>query len=210
VLHLKKKMSSPSCWKRWESWSFLLVSACSQVQAHSACCITGQWIREMRCWGKEETLIGELASASKWSSYWVWMPAYFIDQREWSNEELNSKARIERERQWGIKVKGFSVLQNIYKGMASLWKRCVNLFYSQVGRDKLSLQELNKGTVVYIQAEGLGPPGKPLSMIIITRATKSKSKKQFPTWSQNWLPPNKLHTLPTPPPKRHWLPLLLQ
>ena len=96
-------------------------------------------------------------------------------------------------------MKGFSVLQNIYKGMASLWKRCVNLFYSQVGRDKLSLQELNKGTVVYIQAEGLGPPGKPLSMIIISRATKSKSKKQFPTWSQNWLPPSKLHTLPTPP-----------
>ena len=25
-------------------------------------------------------------------------------------------------------------------------------------------------------------------MIIITKATKSKSKKQFPTWSQNWLP----------------------
>ena len=189
MLHLKKKMSSPSCWKRWESWSFLLVSACSQVQAHSACCITGQWIREMRCWGKEETLIGELASASKWSSYWVWMPAYFIDQREWSNEELNSKARIERERQWGIKVKGFSVLQNIYKGMASLWKRCVNLFYSQVGRDKLSLQELNKGTLVYSQAEGQFFPGKPVSMIIIVKATKSKSKKQFAAWSQNWLPP---------------------
>ena len=107
------------------------------------------------------------------------MPGSFIDQRERSNEELKSKGRIERERQWGSKVKGSSVLQNISKGMASLWKGCVNLFYSQVGRDKLSLQELNKGTVVYIQAEGLGPPGKPLSMIIIIKATKSKSKKQF-------------------------------
>ena len=128
------------------------------------------------------------------------LDASFFYRSEWMKQwGTKFKTRIERERQWGNKVKGFSVLQNIYKGMASLWKRCVNLFYSQVGRDKLSLQELNKGTVVYIQAEGLGPPGKPLSMIIISRATKGKSKKQFPTWSQNWLPPSKFHTLPTPP-----------
>ena len=31
--------------------------------------------------------------------------------------------------------------------------------------------------------------GKPLCMIIITKATKSKSKKQFLIWSQNWLLP---------------------
>ena len=31
--------------------------------------------------------------------------------------------------------------------------------------------------------------GKPFCMIIITKAMKSKSKKQFPTWSPNWLPP---------------------
>ena len=110
------------------------------------------------------------------------MPGSFIDQRERSNEELKSKGRIERERQWGSKVKGSSVLQNISKGMASLWKGCVNLFYSQVGRDKLSLREPNKSTLVYSQAEGQGPPGKPLSMIKIARAkstcfTKSKSRK---------------------------------
>ena len=73
--------------------------------------------------------------------------------------------------------------------MASLWEGFVNHFYSQVGRDKLSLPELKKGTLVYSQAEGQGPPGKSLSMIIITRALKSKSKKQFPTWSQSWLLP---------------------
>ena len=72
-------------------------------------------------------------------------------------------------------MKGSSVLQNISKGMASLWKGCVNLFYSQVGRDKLSLQELNKGTLVYSQAEGQGPPGKPLSMIIIIKASQRNS-----------------------------------
>ena len=38
--------------------------------------------------------------------------------------------------------------------MASLWKECVNFFYSQVGKDKLSSYELNKGTSVYRQAEG--------------------------------------------------------
>ena len=76
------------------------------------------------------------------------MPGYFIDQRERSNEELKSKGRLERERQWGSKVKGSSVLQNISKGMSSLQKECVNLFYSQVGRDKLSLHQLNKGTLI--------------------------------------------------------------
>ena len=91
--------------------------------------------------------------------------------------------------QWGSKVKGSAVLQNISKGMSSLQKGCVNLFYSQVSTDKLSLQELNKGLLVYSHAEGQGSPGKPLSMIIITRVTKSKSKKQFPMWSQNWLSP---------------------
>ena len=51
--------------------------------------------------------------------------------------ELKSKGRRERERQWGSKVKGSSVLQNISKGMTSLWKGCVNLFYSQVGKVRL-------------------------------------------------------------------------
>ena len=72
-------------------------------------------------------------------------------------------------------------------GKTSLQKGCINLFYSRVGRDKLSLLELNKGTLVYSQAEGQGPPSKPLSMIIVSKVMKSKSKKKFSTWSQNWL-----------------------
>jgi len=76
-----------------------------------------------------------------------------------TNSERNilSKGRIERERQWGSKVKGSSVLQNISKGMTSLWNECVNLFYSQVSRVRLSLYELNNGSLVYTQAEGQGP-----------------------------------------------------
>ena len=41
---------------------------------------------------------------------------------ERSNEALKSKDRIEREMQWGSKVKASSVLQNISKGMSSLQK----------------------------------------------------------------------------------------
>ena len=40
--------------------------------------------------------------------------------------------------------------------MASLPKGCVNLFCSQVGRDELSLHELNKGTFV-LQSSKLPP-----------------------------------------------------
>ena len=60
--------------------------------------------------------------------------------------------------------------------MSSLQKGRVYLFYSQVGRDKLSFPQLNKGILVY-QAEGQGPPGKPLSMIIITRAMEKQVKE---------------------------------
>ena len=65
-------------------------------------------------------------------------------------------------------------MQNISKGMASLQKGYVNLFYSQVGRDKFSLHEQNEGTLVYSQVEGQGP-GKPLSMSIITKASQRNS-----------------------------------
>ena len=114
-------------------------------QAHCACCAPGQWIWETRSWGKKETLNGEPADQGDGRLkpqnnhlIGVWMPDSFIDQRERSNEELKSKGRIKKEMQWGRKVKGSSVLQNISKGMPSLLKGCVNLFYSQVGRDKLS------------------------------------------------------------------------
>ena len=99
------------------------------------------------------------------------MPGSLTDWKERSIEELKSKGRIiEREMQWGNKVERSSLLQNI-----SLQKGCVNLFYLQVGRDKLSLQELNKGTLVYSQAERQGPPSKPLSMIIIIKGSQRNS-----------------------------------
>ena len=71
----------------------------------------------MRCQDKQETLIGEPADQEDGRLglqnnhlIEVWMPDSFIDQREGSNKELKSKGRIEREMQWGSKVKVSSVL----------------------------------------------------------------------------------------------------
>ena len=71
---------------------------CYQVQAHSAHHTIGQWIRETRCWGKEETLIREPADREDGKLVpqnnhliGVWMPGCYL----WS----------EREKQWGTKVK---------------------------------------------------------------------------------------------------------
>ena len=114
------------------------------------------------------------------------MPGSFIDERERSNEELKSKGRIEK---GSGEVKVSSVLQNISKGMARLWKGCVNLFYSQVGRDKLSLYELNKGTLVYSQAEGQGPLRQVIKYDCNNRSNEKQVKEIVPTWSQNWFPP---------------------
>ena len=100
----------------------------------------------------------------------AWMPGSFMDQRERSSEELKSQGRAEREGQSGSKVKGPLVSQSISKGMASLGKGCVHLVYSQVGRDKLFLQELNKDTLVHSQAEGQGPPGSSVQFSSVARS----------------------------------------
>ena len=67
-------------------------------------------------------------------------------------------------------MEGSSVLQNISKGVASLQKGCVSSIHRWAGTN-LSVQELNKGTLVYSQAEGQGPPSKQLSMIIIIKGS---------------------------------------
>ena len=50
----------------------------------------------------------------------------------------------------------FSLAKRL-QGKGQPLEKGVHLFYSQVGRDKLSLFELNKGTLVYNQAERHGP-----------------------------------------------------
>ena len=78
--------------------------------------------------------------------------------------------------------------------MASLQKQCVNLFYSQVGRDKLSLFELNKGTLVYNQAERHGPLRQAIKYDYNNKSNKKQVKETVPAWSQNWLPLYSKHT----------------
>ena len=61
--------------------------------------------------------------------------------------------------------------------MASLLKGCVNLFCSQVGRDKLSLFELNKGTLVYNQAERHGPLRQAIKYDYNNKSNKKQVKE---------------------------------
>ena len=73
--------------------------------------------------------------------------------------------------------------------MASLWKECVNLLYSQVVRVRLSLYELSQDTLVYNQAEGQDALRQAIMYYYKHKRKKKKHvKKQFPTWIQNWLP----------------------
>lgn len=86
------------------------------------------------------------------------MPGIFTAHREISKmRNCKSKGKIERETLWGNKVKGSSAFR---KGVAC----------SQLDRDELLLHVLNRGTLVYSQTEGQGPPGKPLSIVIIIKA----------------------------------------
>ena len=142
----------------------------------------GQWIWETMCWVKEETLFGELAD---WEDdgrltpqnnhlIGIWMPASLIDQRERNDEEPKSKGRVEREMQWGSKVKGSSVLQNITKGMSSLQKGCANLFYSQViGTNSLSMSWTK--ALQFTVCRGAGSSRRLWSVIIITKASQRNS-----------------------------------
>ena len=56
--------------------------------------------------------------------------------------------------------------------MGNLWKEYVNLFYSEVGRVSLPLCDLNKGTLLYSQAEGQDPLRQAIEYYY-----KQKSKK---------------------------------
>ena len=51
---------------------------------------------------------------------------------------------------------------------------CESLLFTG-GQGQTSLRELNKGTLAYSQVEGQGPPGEPLSMRIIIKASQRNS-----------------------------------
>ena len=66
-----------------------------------------------------------------------------------------------------------------WRCFASLGKGCVHLFYSQVGRDRLALNELKKGTLVYSQAEGQGPLRQAIKYDYNNKSNKKQVKESF-------------------------------
>ena len=84
----------------------------------------------------------------------------FYRTRKRRNEELKSKSRIKRERQRGKEVKrAISLAKYPLKVLAFGRGVLTSSFlcsHSQVCRARLSLYELNKGTLVYSQAKGTG------------------------------------------------------
>ena len=104
----------------------------------------------------------------------VWMSDSFIEPGR-SIEELKSKDRIERERQWGSE-RNFKLAKDLQEWSASR-KGYVILFFSQ-GRVRWSPCELTKDTLT-VRQRGRVLWGKPLCMTVIIKAIRSKSKKQF-------------------------------
>ena len=60
--------------------------------------------------------------------------------------------------------------------------------FSQVGRVRLSLSELNKGIVVYCQAEGQGPLRQAIIYDCNNKSNEKQVKETVSMCSQVWLP----------------------
>ena len=60
---------------------------------------------------------------------------------------------------------------------------------SQVGRDKPSLPELNKGTLVYLSSRGAGSFRQASEYDYNSKNNEKQVKQTVQTWSQNWLSP---------------------
>ena len=117
--------------------------------------LTAWQANESKKWGVETrttTLFGKPADWENWrllsqSNHLIriWMPSCLIET-ERSNKEVNSKGKIEKERQWRSRMKRPSVFQNISRPASG--KRCFSFFFSQLGRVRLSLCELNECVLV--------------------------------------------------------------
>ena len=87
---------------------------------------------------------------------------------------------------WWVTVHRVTKSQTVMASLC-LWKGCVTPFYSQLSRDKLSLYELNKGTLVYSETEGQGPLREAIKYDYNNNSNEKKVTETVPTWSQNWL-----------------------
>ena len=104
-------------------------------------------------------------------------------QMKRSNEELNSKGRIENGRQWGSQIKSVFSLVKTSPGRANLWKECVHLF-SEVGRVRLSPRERNKSLQLNSRAEWQDPLRQAIMYAYKSNRNEKEVKKTVPTWNQ--------------------------
>ena len=120
-----------------------------------------------------------LATAILDSSY-----SNYLTER--SNEELKSKGRIEREIQWGSKVKGFSVSRKTSpRECPALGKGVLTSSIHRWAGQTISPGAEQK----HFSLQSSRGAGFPRQATEYDCNNKSKSKKQFPTRSQIWLSP---------------------
>ena len=72
----------------------------------------------------------------------------------------------------------FSLAKRL-QGKGQPLEKGVHLFYSQVGRDRLALNELKKDTLVYTQAEGQGPLRQAIKYDYNNKSNKKQVKESF-------------------------------
>jgi len=60
---------------------------------------------------------------------------------------------------------------------------------SQMGRDKLSLPEINEGTLVYLSSRGARSSRQASEYDYNSKNNEKQVKQTVPTWSQHWLSP---------------------
>ena len=130
------------------------------------------------------------------------LPSIFPSIRVFSNE---SALHIRWPKYWSF---SFSISPfNEYSGMISFRKILQSKGFSRVfssttvqkhqsGTNYLSMSS-TKALSFTVKERGRVLWAKLVSMIIITKTMRSKSKKKFLTWNQNWLSPCNVHSLPS-------------
>ena len=114
------------------------------------------------------------------------MPGSFIDRRERGNEELKSKGNGEGEAVRKSSARVFSLVRHLQgKGQPSEGG-CSSLPF--IGRQEQATSPPAEQRHFSLQSDR--GSGSSRQAIENDYNNKSKSKKQFPTWSQNWFPPS--------------------
>ena len=114
------------------------------------------------------------------------MPGYFVDRRERGTEELKSKGNREGEAVRKSSARAFSLVRHLQgKGQPSEGG-CSSLPF--IGRQGQATSPPAEQRHFSLQSDRAA--GSSRQAMENDYNNKRKSKKQFPTWSQNWFPPS--------------------